>query len=198
VRDVPIEKGRAWGEPGTLPADGVRVASDKEARAVVERARRAGVEPPVLGLTGGDLCSTLGGPGRLETIFTVDLGAALVDGRLHWFVAHLVARTRGWGRAVVAMNAQWLGSWNVAPRGHPNDGMLDVFEASLSLPDRLKVRARLGSGTHLPHPGITQRRVPAAQFEFPRATPVELDGEVITGARTLSVRVEPDALKVVV
>ena len=193
-----IEKGQAWGTPGALPADGVLVSSDSEAREVIEAARRHRTEVPVLGLRGGDLCRTLGGPGELATMFTVDLGAALIDGRLHWFIAHLVARTRTWGYAVAALNAQWRGSWNLAPKGHPNDGVLDVFEARLGLADRLKVRARLASGMHLPHPGITQRRVPAAQFEFARPIAVELDAEGVGRARTLSVRVEPDAVKVIV
>jgi hypothetical protein len=195
---VTIEKGKAWGEHGSLPPDGVVVASDAEARAVIERAHRAGGELPVLGLTGGDLCRTLGGPAGLSVAVSVDLGAALVDGRLHWFVAHLFARTRAWGRVVAAMNAQWRGGWNVAPRGHPNDGQLEVFEAELNLTDRLKVRSRLASGTHLPHPRIKTRQTRAAQFEFGRPTSVELDGEPVGTARTLTVRVEPDGLKVVV
>jgi hypothetical protein len=164
----------------------------------VETARRRREPVPVLGLQGGDLCRTLGGPGELATIFTVDLGAALIDGRLHWFVAHLLARSPGWGRVVAAMNAQWRGGWNLGPRAHPNDGLLDVYEARLSVADRLKVRGRLASGTHLPHPGITQRRVAAVQFEFPKPTTIELDGEAVAQARALSVRLEPDALKVVV
>jgi len=195
---VTIEKGQPWGAPGQLPADGVVVGSDREARAIVETARRARAEIPALGLAGGDLCRTLGGPGNLATEFSVDVGSVLLDGRLHWFVAHLVARTPWWGRAVVAMNAQFRGTWNVAPRGHPNDGVLDVFDATLGLADRFKVRARLPAGTHLPHPGIVQRRVPAAQFEFPKPTSVELDGELVAQVRTLNVRVEPDALKVIV
>lgn len=193
-----IEKGVAWGLPGSLPPDGVVVGSDAEAREIVERARRSRRPIPVLGLRGGDLCRTLGGPGELTSTFDVDLGSVLVDGRLHWFVAHLVARSRWWGRAVVAMNAQWRGEWNLAPKGHPNDGALDFLDARLGPGDRLKVRTRLASGTFLPHPAIKSRHVAAAQFEFSRARPVELDGTAAGRARTLSVRVEPDALKVVV
>src|SRR6478609_7811972 len=107
-----IERGREWGEPGALPETGVVVRTDAEARAVVERARRANEPVPALGLVGGDLCRTLGGAGdeaRIRsaeaTQFSVDLGAVLVDGRLHWFVAHLVARKRWWrGRVFAAMN----------------------------------------------------------------------------------------------
>src|SRR5258706_5926718 len=104
-----IRKGETWGEHAPLAADGIVVRSDAEARAVVERARRAGEEVPPLGLLGGDLCRTLGGAGderRLRSsealTVPVDLGAALVDGRLHWFVAHLVARAGWWRRPIHA------------------------------------------------------------------------------------------------
>ena len=93
----------------------------------------------------------------------VDLGAVLLDGRLHWFVAHLVSRHGWWrGRVVAAMNAQYLGRWDVAPRGHPNDGRLDVLDADLPFDERLQVRARLKAGTHVPHPRIDERHVTAA------------------------------------
>jgi hypothetical protein len=200
-----IEKGQAWGAPGQLPDDGVVVGSDTEARVLVERARRAGAAVPVLGLVGGDLCRTLGGTGdraRLTSTdamtFPVDLGAVLVDGRLHWFVAHLVARSPLWGRVFVAMNAQWRGGWNLGPRAHPGDGLLDTYDARLTPGDRLKVRARLTHGTHLPHPRVTERRAAAVQVEFERPMGLELDGTPVGRARTLSVRVEPEALRVVV
>jgi diacylglycerol kinase family enzyme len=200
-----IKKGEPWGVAAPLPADGVIVRSDAEARAAAERARRQNEAIPTLGLLGGDLCRTLGGLGdasRLHSAeavtFPVDLGSVLVDGRLHWFVAHLVARSRGWGRAFVAMNAQWRGGWNLAPKAHPNDGLLDTFDARLPLADRLKVRARLPTGAHLPHPGIRGRRTAAVQVEFERPLEVELDGEAVGRARTLSVRIEADALRVVV
>ena len=160
---------------------------------------------PPLGLLGGDLCRTLGGPGdegRLRSPdavrFRVDLGEVLLDGRLHWFVAHLVARTRWWGQAVVAMNAQFLGPWHLGVRAHPGDGVLDVYQGRLSLADRLKVRARVRHAAHLPHPQIKERRTAALQLDLGRPLPVSLDGEAAGKARTLSLRVEPDALLVVV
>ena len=200
-----IRKGEAWGQPGALPDDGVVVGSDHDAADVIGRARRAGRPFPPLGLVGGDLCRTLGGaggPGRLRTheavTFPVDLGEVLVDGRLHFFVAHLVARNRWWTRAFVAMNAQWVGGLNLGPRAHPNDGLLDVYDVRLGLTDVLKVRARARAGAHLPHPGIKERRVPATQVGFDRSLTVWLDGVRLGPARSLSVRVDPDALTVVV
>ena len=200
-----IEKGEPWGAPGVLPADGLVVRSDGEARAIVERARRAREPIPPLGLLGGDLCRTVGGAGdeaRLQSTeavrLPVDLGAVLIDGRLHWFVAHLVARKRWWrGRVYVAMNAEYIGRWDVAPRGHPNDGRLDTFDVTMSTGDRLKARRRLPTGTHVPHPEIKERRVSAAQVDVD-GLDVWLDGECVGPARSLSIRVEPDALTIVV
>jgi diacylglycerol kinase family enzyme len=130
--------------------------------------------------------------------FQVDVGEALLDGRLHLFVAHLVARTAFWGRAFVAMNAQWRGDWILGPRSHPGDGLLDVFEARLTWSARLAVRGRVRHGAHVPHPGIHEQRVPAAQVTLPRPTAIALDGIKMGRATNLSVRLQPDALTVVV
>jgi hypothetical protein len=203
---VTIEKGELWGSAGALPADGVLVRTDAEARAAVEGPRRAGAPIPALGLLGGDLCRTVGGRGdeaRLHSpdamTLPADLGSVLLDGRQHWFVSHLVARRSWWrGRVVAVMNAQWIGRWDVAPRSHPNDGLLDVFDGSPSLDDRLKARRRLLTGTHVPHPDIAQRRTAALTLELDRPTPIWLDGERVGTAQHLAVRLEPDALRLVV
>jgi hypothetical protein len=205
---VTISKGSPYGSPGVpLPDGGVVVRSDHEARLVLEEARRQGRPWPVLGLLGGDLYRTLGGGGRGDearlrsreaVTFPVDVGHVLVDGRIHLFVAHCIARSRSWRRTVAAMNAQWFRDWNLGPRAHPNDGLVDVYDAALTLADLPKVRSRLHTGSHLPHPRIGQRRAPGVQLELDRPLPVWLDGEVADRGRVLSVRVEPDALTVVV
>jgi hypothetical protein len=201
---VPIAKGQPWGAPGELPAGAVLVGSDAEARAVLEEARHHRRPFPPLGLLGGDLCRTLGGgggEGRLRAgegvRFTVDVGEVLLDGHLHLFVAHVVARSRLWTRAFVAMNAQWLGRWNLGPRAHPGDGLLDTYDAELPLSQLAAVRARLHHGAHLPHPGITERRTASADVDLGRSLPVRLDGERVGPAQRLVVRVAPDALVVV-
>jgi hypothetical protein len=179
----------------------VVVRSDAEARAVLEDARRERRPYPALGLLGGDLCHTLGGGSGAELTgvhFPVDLGVVLADGRLHLFVAHLVARTRLWTRAFVAMNAQWLDEWNLGPRAHPNDGLLDTYDVRLKPGQLAAVRARLPLGSHLPHPGIKERRAAAVQIDLDRDLALRLDGESVGKARVLSVRVEPDALVVFV
>jgi putative lipid kinase YegS-like protein len=196
-----IERGKDWGVPAPVPPDIVWAASDREAAEIVTRSRRANKPMPPVALTAGDLVRTLGGRGdRLRggegTHVTIDVGAVLIDGKLRWFVAHLVAR-RSWlrGRVVVAANAAFVGPWNIAPRAHPGDGRLDLLDGNPRLGDRWKARQRLMTGTHLPHPDISVRRVSAAQIEFTRTTPIHLDGELAGHARSLSIRVEPDALE---
>jgi hypothetical protein len=205
-----IKKGQAWGRPAreleTGPA--VEVHSDAEARAVVERARRANAPVPPLVLLGGDLTRTVGGTGDAAhaagpdaMALPCDIGSVLLDGRQHWFVAHLVARRSWWrGRVFVAMNAQFLGAWDVAPRSHPNDGRVDVLDvaAAMGVTERLKARRRLPTGTHVPHPAIDVTRTAAVQETFQPPLRVWLDGVPMGSVGRLSLRVEPDAITILI
>ena len=202
-----IARGRDWGEIGPIPAEAVTAATDADAAAVVAAARRAGHPAPPVMLTGGDLARTLGAPGerpapgggqpRQGARVFIDIGAALVDGRLVWFAAHLVARRAWWrGRVLVVANAAFMGRGNVAPRAHPGDGRLDVLDCELGLGARIRARSRLAAGTHVPHPAIEQRRVAAAQFDLDPALDVYADGRRLARAGTVSVRVEPAALEI--
>lgn len=207
-----IRKGEPWGESGPLGPDDPRVGSDAELRALVEDARRAGRDIGTVGLLGGDLCRTVGGPGVPERLtgpdavrLPVDVvrvdpggGAAPGDGPW-WFVAHLVAHRRAWhGEAAVAMNAEWLGTWKLGIRSHPNDGLVDVTQGRLGWRDRLEARRRAPRGAHVPHPGLRTTRVRSTTLRFPRPTPVWLDGTRTAELTELMLSVEPDALIVVV
>ncbi len=182
------------------------VESDSELAALVTEHRRAGRPLPVVGLIGGDLCRTAGGRGRAGPLrspdahrLPVDVGSVLIDGRLHWFVAHLVARRSWWtGPIWAACNAQWMGRWDVAPRAHPGDGRLDILDVRMRPAERFAAWRRLPTGTHVPHPDIDERRVEATQVEFARPRVVYLDGQEVGRCRRLSVRIEPDALTIVV
>lgn len=204
---MPIAKGQPWGYPGQLPAGGVVVGSDAEAARSVTAARERAKPVPVLGLTGGDLWRTIGGgelvdPDRMRSAdamtFPVDLGRVVLDGVPLFFVAHVVAHSWTWRRTLVVLNAQWRGVWDLGPRSHPNDGLLDIYDATLTFDDLWKVRARLPTGSHLPHPRIKERRLAHFDIEFARPVAFEVDGKAMGRGRRLAADVEPDALRVVI
>ena len=200
-----VEKGADWGERATPPDDLMIFDDSRAAIEVISGARRANRPIPPIGLRGGDLVRTLGGPTSpdlrrsTEALHvTIDLGAVLAGGRLHWFLDHLVVR-RSWlrGRVVVVANAAFIDDWNIAPRAHPGDGRFDILETTtMGLADRWNARRRLPLGTHVPHPAIRTRRVGAAQYEFDQPMPVWLDGARTDPVTSLSVRLEPDAVDI--
>ncbi len=202
-----IERGRSWGTNTALAAGSPVVGTDAELRSLVETARREGRELGPVGLLGGDLCATLGGPGNPERLRSlaalqvpIDVVAVVLDGTTQlWFVAHLVAHRRAWvGRAAVAMNADSLGPLRLGPRAHPNDGLVDVTFGSLPWRDRLEAKRRARTGAHLPHPGLRVQRAARVVIDFDRPTAVWLDAVPVGRARRLELTVEPDALQVVV
>jgi len=195
---VTIRKGEPWGSEVERPK-GLRIAeSDAELAAVVS----SGVTDPV-GLSGGDLHRAVGSPPPRNEMqqLPIDLLEVTADARAFVAVAHVVARRSWWrGRVLAAMNVDHIGDWNVAPRAHPNDGRLDVIDVDgqMTLRDRWQARARLGSGTHLPHPMISTRTASEMAWTFPRPFGIWVDGVRVTEARSLSIRVRPDAFVLVV
>lgn len=201
-----VERGRAWGRVAPLPTDGIIVCSDRDAATAVANARAAGDEMPTIGLLGGDLCRTLGGTGdegRLRgsdaITLPIDVAEVEVDGRAHVFLAHVVARRSWWlGRVWAAMNAEWLGEWDVAPRAHPGDGVLDTLDVSMSVRDRFEARRRIRTGTHVPHPAVAQQRVARVAVTFDSAMGIWIDGVRVGDASSLAVRVTGEVVDVVV
>lgn len=202
-----IEKNTDWGRAGSLPSGAYVAKTDAELRHHVELHRRAGGSVAPAGLVGGDLWATMGSPrggvdrlgGDTARTVPIDIGSVLLDGRQFWFVSHLVARGSWWyGRVLVAMNAEWLGSWDLGPRSHPNDGKIDIYDTTMVPSQRVKAWRRLRHGAHVPHPDIKYSRVNAHQATFDPAVSIWLDGERIGKFSNLTVRVEPDALEITV
>jgi len=198
---VTIAKGEPWGEPGRLAPGSPVASTDRELRRIIEAADGDGSALPEVGLLGGDMARTVGGRGDRTRLagpqairLPLDLGRCILDGEPHLFVSHLVLRRSWWrGRVVAVMNAQWIGPWDVAPKSHPNDGLVDVFDGDPTLDDRLKARRRLPLGTHVPHRAIAQSRVPTLELVLDRPTPAWLDGERLGSVTSVSLSVQPGA-----
>lgn len=77
---------------------------------------------------------------------------------------------------VVVANGQHHGGADVVPRGHPGDGRIETQIYDVPRNERAGMRARLATGTHVPHPGI--RQVPGTVVELTvtgRPAPIEID-----------------------
>ena len=203
-RSMPISKGEPWGAPGTLP-DG-RASSSRPTPRPAPRWRRPGASGrpfPPLGLTGGDLCRTLGGRGALRDgrALRPRRGARRRPGAATSSPTSSCGGGRcGGGARWRCCNAQYVGAWDVAPRSHPGDGKLDVVEVDAGHVGSA-TGGRRGGGCRRA-PTCPTRRSRCARCR-PCSSTSPAAGSRSTAsrcrpARTLSVRVEPDALTVVV
>ena len=150
------------------------------------------------------MARTLGGgrPGRFPgTVMTapIDLLRVEAEGRRTWAVSHVVARRSWWrGDVWLAMNAQFLGEYDVAPRSHPNDGKVDVIrvQPEMSIRARRQARDRARTGTHLPHPQLQVTHSESAAATFRQPLVIWVDGVRWGTATEITVTCEPDALTV--
>lgn len=202
-----IRRGEDWGRPGPLPGD-LEWFDDDAGAAIAYRDGRRDI-----GVRHGDLARTLGVregavSGESGVACPIDvMQVSSSDGRRIVAVAHVVVRDRRWGwwrgRFVALMNAQYIGKWDVAPRGHPNDGRLELLEvdASMSIRQRVLARRRLPTGGHVPHPLITTRSTARVSITVSSSSRVEVDGRPWRSNSserelTIDVEVVPDALVV--
>ena len=58
---------------------------------------------------------------------------------------------------VVIATGQFRHGLDLVPRGHPGDGRAEVQIYAVPGRERRELRVRLATGTHVPHPKITQR-----------------------------------------
>lgn len=201
-----IRRGAPWGTPGPLAAGAPVVVADADLHRLVVDARRRGVPVGEVGLLGGDLCRSLGGPGDAARLrgpdavrLPVDVVRVDLDDVTTWFAAHLVGcggRLRG--PAVVAMNGDWMGELKLGPRAHPNDGLVDVTVGRVPWRQRRVARQRARSGTHVPHPALRERRAARVELDLRAAVRVVADGVPVGRSRHLVLTVEPDAFVAVV
>ena len=194
-----ISKGSSWGRAVPTPSH-LRVArGDAELAELLSDG--SGEATTVLA---GDMWRTVGaGPGERSRLneLPIDLLDVRLDDDALVAVSHVVARLPWWrggwwrGPVIAAMNAEFVGGFDVAPRGHPNDGRMEVLRASAQMPirQRVAVRSRLRSASHLPHPQIETRSLKEFEFTASGRLVVIVDGRRRRRVRSFSVRVRPDA-----
>ena len=165
-----IRRSEDWGRVAIAPSDLVCASSDAELAAHVGEGQKNVV------VTGGDMWRTIGADSRVvvsgESATCLPIDVMKVEYQLEdqsivskIAVSNIVVRptsvSGGWlrGSLTVVANAQFLGRWDVAPRGHPNDGRVEVTQVDchMGVRQRLTARSRLSTGSHLPHPLIQTR-----------------------------------------
>jgi hypothetical protein len=197
---VTISKGETWGTAVPRPSD-LRIAADD---AELAQFLADGTHRPTA-VAAGDMWRTVGAA-RLDdraelNALPLDLLEVRIDERVFPAVAHVVAHLPWWrggwlrGTVLALMNAEFFGSYDVAPRGHPNDGRVESLsiDGNVSVRQRLAMRTRLRNASHLPHPQIVTRSIRHVEFDDLDGLRIVVDGRDRGVARTLSVRVLPDA-----
>lgn len=201
-----IRRGQDWGSQGR-PAPSVPVAlSDSQASRLIAE----GIEELIL--VEGDMARTLGATDirtpRSHVCYPIDVVWFIArdsegnDSR-HVALSHVMvcnAATKGGifrGSVMVVCNSQYVHRLDLAPRGHPNDGMIEVLEfaSQLSLRQRLQVFSRARNGSHMPHPLIRSRQIPQRISVAVRGV-VRIDGVRIGERTILEIGVTSDAVRV--
>lgn len=96
---------------------------------------------------------------------------------------------------VVIMTGEFLVGDDLAPRGHPGDGKMEVQVYALVARERSAMRARLGTSSHVPHPRIIQRSGKVAEIEFDRPRPLTIDGKPSVPTSQLAITLLPSAYR---
>lgn len=128
-------------------------------------------------------------PGRLRWRTPTKPITVVVDGREVF---------DGGATSVVVANGQFLGGSDLVPRGHPGDGRFEVQVYAVPRGERGRMRRRLPTGTHLPHPAITTAAGRQVEIRAPEALPGELDSRRLPGREHWRVVVVPGALRLLV
>lgn len=198
-----ITRGEQWGVPTTrLPTD-VLVNGDRElafsstdCRLIVHR---------------GDIAHSLGNPpppavGGSCTEVPIDalrVSITFKDGTTDTRIAASHVMIGSWlrGRLVCVSNGGFIGSKNVSPRAHPNDGFFDLMslDKSMGFQQRLLARKKSFLGVHTPHPLIETGRARTIEFSSGfRAEALRVDGRLIRAWSCVQIEIVPDYWRLLV
>jgi hypothetical protein len=191
-----LEKGVPWGVSGTVPRGSARAESDAEV------ARAASREAVIV--TSGDLHRGVGEPraknvGDECTLLPVDVMEVVVtssrgETSVRPAVAHVCVGRFGARRGFAGLvNAGFVNGLNLAPRGHPGDGRVElvIFDESVPWRQRRLARRRARTGSHVPHPSIHVSSVNEWTRERVRGEALHIDGVMVDSWSKIAVTVRP-------
>ncbi len=96
---------------------------------------------------------------------------------------------------IVISTGQFRRGLDVVPRGHPGDGRAEMQVYAVPGRHRRELRSRLTTGTHVPHPKITQRSGARVTVSTDRRVRLEIDAQPVPATDRVDVEVVPNAYR---
>lgn len=195
-----IRRGETWGQDTVMPVAVVEASSD----ALLARAPSS---LPVF-VSAGDIARSIGNPSRPSpgatcTEVAIDAMQCTIhrtgSAELITHAASSVVIGQLWrGRHIIVSNAGWVRDSNVAPRAHPNDGIVEMMTLSehMSLRQRFLASRKMRTGTHIPHPDIVNSRETQFQITKNGTERLVIDGVRVHDWTQVAITVLPDYWRV--
>jgi hypothetical protein len=99
------------------------------------------------------------------------------------------------GFCAVVATGQYRNGLDLVPRSHPGDGWAELQLYNLPARHRAAMKDRLATGSHLPHPNITQRRIHTTTLTTPTPLQFDLDGLRLDPVQSVSITVVSNAYR---
>lgn len=204
-----IEKGKEWGHRGPCPGGVIVVNSDRQ---LVD----AWCDNPqsIFVVEAGDLHMALGQPRwqpkdevqhlPVDVLRVKMSSGSPDDDDTHVMYALSSIEIGTWlsrRRFICVSNCGFIGSYNIAPRAHPNDGEMDVvsIDPAMDWRQRFQARTRARLGQHVPHPQISMERGVSHTWHKESAREkLRIDGAIVADWDCVEVSVLADVCTVVV
>ncbi len=211
-----IRPGEEWGHPSTAAPDLEVVGADHDLATAVDD--RAGILVRFRPDAGSDLAgavglhpqTAIGVEVTLDLLRVADHGPAVnmvvvgsPPGGSRRFARRFGANVRvderpvfhGPCTTIVIATGEFRDGLDIVPRGHPGDGRAEVQIYAVPGRERRQLRARLATGTHVPHPKITQRAGTRVAITVDRRVALELDGRVTDRVDVVDIELVPAAYR---
>jgi|LauGreSuBDMM15SN_2_FD.fasta_scaffold09787_2 hypothetical protein len=203
-----IRKGEQWGESCSAPS-GLIEFSDE--RALGTHIRDGGVLAAAV-LKSGTLTQALGVNSALGERSQIKVVIDLIKirfidvaglERTDLAVGSVLIRKKSWlGEICIASNSGYLGSRELMPKAHPNDGVFDllIVHRAMGLKDRLQALRRVKTSNHIPHPDLSLKQVSVFAWPSDQDGPtsarcrLNVDGENLGLVSSVKLEILPDAM----
>ena len=202
-----IRKGQDWGERVETPTDLLVFTDDSSANTYLKEVFANGRElqsiailnsnlARVFGLNGATIGSTTMLRTRLDLIEVSYVLLSSQTAKMH-YLGNAIIRN-GWLRGAITgvFNSSFIGSWDCAPKAHPNDSKLDVvsIDQSMNVRQRLTAKRLVKLGSHLPHPKISYKQTENFKIDLQEPAHLFVDSIDLGMVRHCDFRVISDAL----